>query len=393
MKKKKVIGSLLLLMVIIGFGCKTDTRKKPSETSFEIKGSNWNDFEGGLVEIYVSDTTVGGGTLKAKAIIKKGEFICSGTIKHPQNAIISVKQGDSYKLKDIIILEPGTLDITYQPNNQRISKIAVSGGKYNEIVRNKVFNDPECLAKEKASYKYSATLNEEDQKDRIKMQKDMALSRAYYDARFKKYKEIRDNHPDPFARLLAIAYSRMGIDTKTESELLDLKAQLGSVPELEELLYNLRSSRMRAQNFKKVTLGTTIKDFAAKDLIGTEFHLADVLKKNKYVLVEFWASWCSPCRAEIPYMKKTYEKYKNRGFEIVSFTLDHEKHRWEKASQEEDIPWINVGDMLAYKSPVVKMYGIGGVPMNYLVNSDGTIVATNLRQEKLDQKLEELLEK
>ncbi|MCV6605906.1 MAG: TlpA family protein disulfide reductase, partial [Porticoccaceae bacterium] len=110
-------------------------------------------------------------------------------------------------------------------------------------------------------------------------------------------------------------------------------------------------------------------------------------------LVEFWASWCGPCRMEIPHMKKAYQKYRKKGFEIASFTLDSDMEDWEVASEEEEIPWLNLGDLKAMQSPVAKLYGVSGVPTNYLVEGGtGKIIAKNLRQDALDKKLAELLE-
>ena len=86
-------------------------------------------------------------------------------------------------------------------------------------------------------------------------------------------------------------------------------------------------------------------------------------------------------------MKTAYQKFDSKGFEIVSFTLDDEGERWKKASEEEQLPWINVGDLLAYKSPVVRMFGINGIPANYLVDSSGKIIAKALRGKNLDDNL------
>ncbi len=387
---KKIIGFILSLLIVI-IGCNNHSEKRMKDTSFIIKGSNWDKFEGDVIKIVVRDTVVGGTKIIAKPIIKDGKFTCTGSIQHPQNAIFSLRsqQGDFKYCKGDFILEAGEIHLDYNPD---ISKATISGGKYNEIVLNKVFNDPEYLAKKKAIKEYSATMTQEDYyKDRAKHKKYLELNRSFNYTMFKKFDSIRYNHPDPYARLLAISYS----DTRVsyDRELDTLEKELGTIPEIVMLRETAKKIELFMRNQQKVGVGKSIKDFSAKDINGVEFHLSDVLKENKYVLVEFWASWCSPCRAEIPYMKKAYEKYKNRGFEIVSFTLDHEKHRWEKATKEEGIPWINVGDMLAYKSPVVKMYGVMGVPTNYLVDKSGTIIAFKLRREKLDQKLEELLAK
>jgi thiol-disulfide isomerase/thioredoxin len=390
MKKVSVL-LLLLWTASIGFGW-NNHQTKITGKDFTIIGTNFNEFEDATFEIVVADTSVNECIIKASAIIKNGGFTCKGEIQYPQNAFLSIiKRDGSFLLKDIMILEPGVMRINYLSNVKTISKIEISGSKYNDIVRNKVFNDPECQAKENAYNEYLATLNEEEKNDKEIIKKIMEMKKVIFDTRFEKFEEISSTHPDPYARLLAMSYTRLKSDTETISKIKELEKELGSIPEIVVLLYNLEMSGSRVREFQKIGVGTTIKNFSAKDLKGNNFQLSDILKENDYVLLEFWASWCHPCRAEIPYMKKTYEKYKNKRFEIISFTLDKDIQKWEKASQEEDIPWINVGDLLAMKSPVVKMYGIGGVPMNYLVNKEGTIVAQNLRQEKLEEKLKELL--
>ncbi|TGV03097.1 TlpA family protein disulfide reductase, partial [Flavivirga rizhaonensis] len=203
------------------------------------------------------------------------------------------------------------------------------------------------------------------------------------------YQRIFNSPKDTLAQLLV--FHKLGYKDAIEPRLDAFENQFGKDhPEI----YTVRNTYKNIREHKKVKVidvGSTVKDFSSKNLKGKEFKLSNVLKENKYVLVEFWASWCGPCRAEIPHMKKAYEHYNKKGFEIVSFSLDHERERWGGASEEEALPWVNVGDLKAYKSPVVKMYGVQGIPRNFLVDRSGTILAKDLRQEKLDEKLKELL--
>jgi thiol-disulfide isomerase/thioredoxin len=146
----------------------------------------------------------------------------------------------------------------------------------------------------------------------------------------------------------------------------------------------------RAEERKRFAIGADIRDFTAETLDGEDVQLADVRADSRIVLLEFWASWCGPCRTEIPHMKEAYERFREKGFEIVSFTIDDDREAWEEASAEEELPWINLGMGPEADAPVA--YNVTGVPKNYLVESrTGDIVAKDLRGHHLDEKLEELL--
>jgi peroxiredoxin len=140
---------------------------------------------------------------------------------------------------------------------------------------------------------------------------------------------------------------------------------------------------------EKWGVGTTLPDFKAKNPEGKEISLSDF--KGKYVLLDFWASWCIPCRKEFPHLKKAYAKFKAKNFEIVGYSIDDEESLWVSAIENDDVPWTQVSHLQGYKDPVAVTYQINAVPTNWLIDPDGKVIAMNLRGEELTKKLEELL--
>jgi thiol-disulfide isomerase/thioredoxin len=113
--------------------------------------------------------------------------------------------------------------------------------------------------------------------------------------------------------------------------------------------------------------------------------------KGQYVLVDFWASWCGPCRMENPNVLKSYRQYHPKGFTVLGVSLDDEKGKWLEAVRKDGLPWMQVSDLKGWKNAVAVLYGVEGIPMNYLVDKEGKIVAKGLRGDDLDKKLEEFL--
>ena len=122
---------------------------------------------------------------------------------------------------------------------------------------------------------------------------------------------------------------------------------------------------------------------------GKELALSSL--KGKVVLIDFWASWCGPCRKEMPNVVKAYAKFKNKGFEIFGVSLDQDKARWIEAIQKDGITWPQVSDLKQWQSSVVRQYNIQGIPYTVLLDREGNILAKNLRGEELEKKLTEVL--
>jgi peroxiredoxin len=136
-------------------------------------------------------------------------------------------------------------------------------------------------------------------------------------------------------------------------------------------------------------IGRPAPDFVQADANGKPIALSSY--KGKYVLVDFWASWCGPCREENPNVLKNYRQYHSKGFAVLGVSLDDKKVDWLKAIKKDGLPWMQVSDLNGWKNAVAVLYGIEGIPMNFLIDKEGKIVAKGLRGADLDKKLEEFL--
>lgn len=141
---------------------------------------------------------------------------------------------------------------------------------------------------------------------------------------------------------------------------------------------------------KKTSEGVEAQDFTQPDVDGNPVKLSDF--RGKYVLIDFWASWCAPCRRENPNLVKSYAKYQKNGFEILGVSMDKaaDKAKWIKAIQDDGLTWKQVGDLKGWDNAAGLMYEIKAIPMNFLVDPNGKIIAKYLRGEELDKKLSEI---
>ena len=138
---------------------------------------------------------------------------------------------------------------------------------------------------------------------------------------------------------------------------------------------------------KSLAVGESAPAFTAPALAGTDVALHSVLADNQVVLLDFWASWCGPCIKTFPHLKELHATYRDQGFEVVSVSIDDTNEDWDEASEEHELPWINLGDISKTDGPVALAYGVTFIPKGYVLDSEGVIIAKDINTEDLEELL------
>jgi thiol-disulfide isomerase/thioredoxin len=157
------------------------------------------------------------------------------------------------------------------------------------------------------------------------------------------------------------------------------------------VLGNLIGQELEKIKVKEIAIDEPFRDLTMKNTDDEDVSISDYAGRGKYVLLDFWASWCGPCRAENPGMVALYNDYKNKGFEIVGVSLDENKDAWLKGIKDDGITWPQMSDLKGWKSEAALKYRVQGIPFTVLLDKDGKVIATNLRSKELRIKLSTLI--
>jgi peroxiredoxin len=330
-----------------------------------------------------------GQNVKDSVVMRKGSFTFTGKLDGPTMAVISLKHDTVTRAKN------GRVDALYfYIENSNITVTAKDSVQHGIVKGSTAYDDDKALRVLQKPYRDSAkelmavynAKTPEERKDSVylkSVRKVMATTQAGYDSVNRAFIAA---HPNSYISLVTFQEVELAYNFNPDTAAFkfaklspDLRASYAGKKVVDVI-----------ETARKTMTGVMAMDFTQNDTTGKPVKLSDF--RGQYVLVDFWASWCKPCRAENPNLLAAYKKYKDKKFTILGVSLDEEDGRraWLGAVKKDDLPWTQVSELNGFKSKAAVMYGVSAIPTNFLVDPSGKIIARNLRGPDLEKKLAEL---
>lgn len=335
--------------------------------SYKIKGEC--DAVGNGDTIFITDDFSTGKPF-AHGIVKDGKFTVEGHIATPA---LCIAYGKTANVNTTFFVEPGTVKLTLA---DMPSKTKVGGTPMNEkwqtIMDSTLVIGTEMNRIGELLYQSPHDLSPEEKSATIAR---METLQSRFASFIKRYTE--KNITNHFGMFMLLYFQ----DVMQPEDILSLISRMP-----DELQKNADISKLSAELKRKTAVGVggTLPDFTMNDINGTPVRLLDEISKHSVTLIDFWASWCGPCRAEMPNVVALYDKCKSRGFNVIGISLDDNKDKWTAAVKSLGMKWLQLSDLQGWHNAIAVAMGVNSIPHTVVVDSRGKILAVGLRGEQLD---------
>ena len=370
---KKVFTSVVLVLAL--FACKQSDKGGAASGTIKVKGlvagldSGWVEYLLPSAESNKFDS----------AAIKNGKFEFSKDVNETEFVVLRLAGQQGAEIA--FFADPGTVEITANKDSMWTSEIKAGNTqkKFEEL------NGTLKSIMEKGQAMYPAYMQAQQAQDMEAIKRiESEMMMLQEQARDTAVKFALKNHESVVAPYLGMVY--LANDPSMETQLKALYDTLS--PAIKET-YFAKKLNEKIASTTATSVGATAPDISLANPNGQNVSLSSL--RGQYVLLDFWASWCAPCREENPNIVNAYNKYKDKGFTIYGVSLDRDRDKWLKAIEDDKLTWTHVSDLKYWSSEPAKLYGIQAIPANFLLDKEGKIIAKNLRGEDLEAKLAEVL--
>ena len=367
--------ALIIATALVAFAC-----NNLKDNEFLIIGEV-KDVENGT-KVFVEVQDINGMVAKDTAIIENGKFELKGTIEEIDLGFVRI---DNERSSLPIILEEGKINVLIVKDSVQNSKI---GGTFNNDKFQTFNEESKVIAKKIIKYqkdndaKYQAARAANDTAAITKMM-----------ARFKDFQEEMNVSSVKFIKENSNAYlSVVLLENFLMKEYLPVEEVKGYYEKLDKSLLTTTKAKNIKKNLDAVS-GTSsnskAQEFSAPSPEGKIITLKESL--GKVTIIDFWASWCGPCRMENPNVVALYKEFHDQGLNIIGVSLDKDAGKWKDAIAKDGLTWAHVSNLKFWDEPIAKLYGVESIPATFILDAEGNIVAQNLRGDELKAKVKELL--
>ncbi len=367
MRNKKLLGTAAFIGLLTWTGCQ-------SSKGYILEGTVDNAADGDTVELIYFDGMQP--QIVQTTLVKDGKFVLEGKQDTAAMRYLSYRPINRKGTSVELILENARLSVHLTPGTYQYD---IKGSPANE--RWAAFhNEDEQLCGQSMDIYHAlqdSTLTPDKRAELEQQDRDLSA----------KIEQLRIDFARKEIQTAAGAYTlQMFGDRFPDTTVVNL---IGQVPPM-YMTAELQGIKEQYEQMQRTAIGQPFTDFTMQTPNGEKLSITDIAKAHKVTMIDFWASWCGPCRAEMPHVKTAYEKFHNQGFEIIGVSLDNNAEAWKKAIDQLKLSWPQMSDLKGWNCEGARLYGVSAIPATVLIK-DGKIVARDLRGDSLMTLLPTLL--